>query len=871
MKHAYALDIKEILLQIKVDEKNGLSEHERETRLQKYGPNKLPEAPKPSIIQDFVDQLKNPIVLLLLGTSVIAGLTHRGVESALIISIVLFMAGIGVFLQKQSEKSLEKLKTLQSNTTTVLIDGKNTTVPTESIVPGDILVLNEGDKVAADARVIESRAGKIDEAPLTGESLPVSKHNKLLKEETALGDRINMVFSGTSVVAGTIKAVVISTGADTELGKITTYLNAQDTRLTPLQKELEHVGHILLISCLILVGIILLVLTVYHNESFIDSLLTTISLAIAIVPEGLSAVMTVTLALAVKEMVKKKVIVKKLLAAEGLGSITHIATDKTGTITEGRMHVVNIYLSEKLYKATDDTLKKDTNYKRLIDIIKFCNNNKGPTEQAMVAFLDKHGYSYELEGRMVEYIFNSDHKRMSVVRKHEGQMRLFSKGAPDILIPLCTTDITGNTSFTDNEKQKALKMAEHLASQGFRVLALADKVHNGTVDPEKRTETEDNLTFIGLVALMDPLRETVDETVTALKRAGVTPLMITGDHPAIARYIALEAGIITNEHTELVLTGNDLDDLFARSQLPDAQKTLQAARVFARVRPEHKVMIVEMYQQLGFRIAMTGDGVNDAAAIKRADVGIAMSNGMDVTRDISDVVITGAYDALIRAVAIGRTVKLRTQLYLQYLLSGNAVEVGVFLVAVFLNLPNPLTPVMLLIINLLTDALPAMAMAVEPEDPDITKRKVTKKTERIMSPQVMRGILIQGLTATAVISYVFYKFLPEGIEYAQTIVFTFFVFHESIRGFTARSFTKSVFQYGIFTNYLMNLAIPLSMGIWVVIVYLIPHVFNMVPLSPTILFELLLLSIIPAVIEEATKLVNRMLIKRKQHEHFDSI
>jgi Ca2+-transporting ATPase len=862
MKNFFSREIEEIFRHFQVDTTKGLSQEERAKRLESHGSNTLPQAPKPSLFSEFIDQLKNPIVILLLGTAIISLLTHHGFESLLIIGIVLFMAGVGVLLQRQSEKSLEKLKSLQTNSSTILSDGKHITVTTESIVPGDILILSEGDKIPADARVIETHDAKVDESTLTGESLPVSKHAHILKENTTLADQINMVFSGTAIVAGSLKAVVTATKEDTELGKITTYLNAQDVRLTPMQKELERVGNILLVTCLILVSVILVVLTFVHGNEFIDSLLTTISLAIAIVPEGLSAVMTVTLALAVKEMVKKKVIIKKLLAAEGLGSITHIATDKTGTITEGRMHVVQVYFQDTLIKVNEQTLQEHPHYERLINIIKFCNNNKGPTEQALVTFLDKNGYSYELEGRTVEYQFNSDDKRMSVGRTHNGRIHLFSKGAPDILIPLCSHDLHDSNEFTEEEKQKTLDMAATLASQGFRVLALADKEEHESFDPSKRHETETNLTFVGLVALIDPLRDTVKETVTSLKKAGVTPLMITGDHPAIAKYIATEAGIIVHPEKEIVLTGNDLDDLFGKIDFPEIKQKLLTARVFARVRPEHKVMIVELYQKEGYRIAMTGDGINDAAAIKRADVGIAMSNGMDVTKDISDVVITGTYDALIRAVSIGRTVKLRTQLYLQYLLSGNAVEVGIFLIAVSANLPNPLTPVLILVINILTDAMPAMAMAVEPEDPDITKRKVKKEVEGMISPQVVRGIAIQGITASLIIAYVFIKALPYGISFAQTIVFTFFVFHESLRGFTARSFTKSVFSYGFFSNKFMNIAVVMSLLVWVVIVYVVPHIFGMTPLSPVFLFELFLLSLIPPIIEEGTKGLNRFLLKR---------
>ncbi len=855
MIHAFSTSQEDILSHFHTQLNQGLSLPEREKRLLKHGTNTFPEPPKPSLLQHFIEQMKNPIVLLLIGTSIIAGITGEALESALIIGIVAFMAGVGVFLEKQSEKSLEKLKALQTATTTILVDGKNIQVPTESIVPGDILVLTEGDKVAADARIVQLSNLHVDESALTGESLPVKKVTDTLPLETPLADQKNMLFSGTSIITGSVKAVVIGTGIHTELGKITEYLNAQETRLTPMQAELERVGKFLLIVCLALVSLILLVLTL-RGQPFIESLLTTISLAIAIVPEGLSAVMTVTLALAVKEMVAKKVVVKKLLAAEGLGSITHIATDKTGTITEGRMSVVKVFLTDKLYEAHDNELIEDPEFERLVNIIKFCNNNKGPTEQALVSFLDHHGYSYELEGRMIEYQFTSDQKRMSVAREHKGHVRLFSKGAPDVLIPMCTKNLAGTEEFTEKEAKEALRIAEDLASQGFRVLALADKTHKGNLTEDSRDSAETDLTFIGLVALMDPLRSTVKETVHQLKQAGVTPLMITGDHPAIARYIAEEAGIIDTKK-DIVLTGSDLDTLFGKSALPESKQQLLHARVFARVRPEHKVMIVEMYQNLGFRIAMTGDGVNDAAAIKRADVGIAMSNGMDVTRDISDVVITGTYDALIRAVAIGRTVKLRSQLYLHYLLSGNACEVGIFLVTVLLGYSNPLSPIMLLTINVLTDAMPAMAMAVEPEDPDVTKKKVAKEVEHMISRTVIRGVAIQGIVGTALIAFVFIKALPYGLAYAETIAFTFFIFNEAFRGFTARSFTRSIFSYGIFSNKLMNIAVPLSIAVWAICVYFLSPFLGTVPLSFTAVVEVILLSLIPPVIEEMTKYYNR--------------
>jgi Ca2+-transporting ATPase len=355
--------------------------------------------------------------------------------------------------------------------------------------------------------------------------------------------------------------------------------------------------------------------------------------------------------------------------------------------------------------------------------------------------------------------------------------------------------------------------------------------------------------------LMDPLRETVKETVAGLKLAGVTPLMVTGDHPAIARYIATQAGIISSQE-ERVLSGDDLDKLLVQSMVPEFAEQLLDARVFARVRPEHKVLLVDFYQRRGFRVAMTGDGVNDAAAIKRADVGIAMSNGVGLTKDIADVIITGSYDALLRAVGIGRTVKLRTQLYLHYLLSGNSCQVGIFFIAIILNTPIPLTSAMLLLINIFTDAMPAMAMAVEPEDPQVLKGNAMA-TSRMLSPALLRGVVIQAIVSTVVLSMVFLFSLPLGVVWARTAVFTVYLFQKALRGFTARSFTRSVVQYGFLTNRLMNLAIPSVFGAWAVLSYGVPQFFGLMRLPWQTVAALFGVAMVMPVVEELTKLLNR--------------
>lgn len=857
----HALSTVKVLTTLKSDPKKGLNEKEREKRLAEYGQNVLPTPPSPSLFKQIIAQLVNPIVLLLLGTASIAAFTGKAFDSGLIFAIVIFMAGVGVFLERQSEKSLEKLKSLQASTTTVLIKGVPTIIPSEEVVPGDIIQLQDGETVPADARVVTASNIRTDEAALTGESLPVRKQEKKLSEKTPLAEQSNMIFAGTAVVEGAVTAIVVKTGQHTEVGKIANLINQSEQAETPLQQELEKIGKFLLYVTISSASVILVVFLL-RGQSVIDSLMTTSSLAIAFVPEGLSAVLTVTLALAVSEMVAKKVIVKRLLAAEGLGSVTHIATDKTGTITEGRMRVAKLYLSNKTFDVGDKDLKKHAAYERLMAIVRFCNNNKGPTEQALVGFLEDEGFSFELEGRRQEYRFTSDVKRMSVVHESAGEVMLLSKGAPDVLIPLCTTNIEGkNASFSAKAKSHALEVAEELASQGFRVLAVADKVYSGRGSNDNREAEETELCFVGLVALMDPLRPTVKETVDGLRAAGVTPLMITGDHPAIARYIALQAGIISDKK-EKVLTGNDLDKVLVRSVLPENEQQLLNARVFARVRPEHKVLLVDFYQQQGYRLAMTGDGVNDAAAIKKANVGIAMSNGVGLTKDIADVVITGSYDALLRAVAIGRTVKLRTQLYLHYLLSGNSCQVGIFFVAVLFNTPIPLTSAMLLLINIFTDAAPAMAMAVEPEDPAVIKGRANA-TSSILSPTLLRGIIVQALLSTALLSGVFFYFLPQGIEIARTAVFTIYLFQKALRGMTARSFTRSILEYGLTTNWMMNIALPTVFIAWWVMCYLFPQVFGMVSLQLSTVAALLGLALLLPIAEELTKKWNAVALQNK--------
>lgn len=867
LSSAFSRPVESLVAHLQINTTQGIAPQTRVGLLKKCGWNVLPVAKPPTLAEQLYIQLSNPLVVLLLLTTGMTIVTGEWLDAILIGGIVVSMAVFSVILERRSEHSLSLLKEMQQPTTTVLVEGKLRRLPSQEVVIGDVIVLHEGDVVPADARVIEADELALNEASLTGESTLVSKQIQPLAETAVLADQTNMVFSGTVVAEGKGKAVVVATGKLSEMGKIASYLEKTQVTPTPLQTELKIVSQTLFAATLIS-GVVATLVLLFRGETLLNALLTTTALAVSFVPEGLTAVMTVTLALAVQEMVRQKVIIKRLLAAEGLGAVTSIATDKTGTITEGRMKVSQIYVDDHLFRVDDPKLRKHQGYQRLLNVLRFCNNNKGSTEEALVNFLETHGYSFEMEERHEEYRFSSNTKRMSVVYPHRGQFFLFSKGAPDILIPLCVSQLgKPDKKFTDAHQRQALAQAEELASQGFRVLALAEReLGSKSTRKRDRKTDEQKLTFLGLIALIDPLRSTVVETVAGMKAAGIAPIMITGDHPAIAQYIAEQAGIIAPSKTQAdqssrVLTGADLDQLLPQVHQSHIRERILATQVFARVRPDHKVQLVELWQQSGRRTAMAGDGVNDAAALKRADVGIAMSNAVGLTKEVADVVITGSYDALLRAVAVGRTVKLRTQLYLHYLLSGNMAEVGLFIVALFMNLPLPMTPIILLVLNLFTDILPAMSMAVEPEDPTAIRRPPSGSMH-VFSPKVIRGIVIQAVVAVVVLSLIFIYLLPLGTEVARTAVFTTYVWKEVFRGFTARSFRRAVWQYGPFSNWLMNWALLAVIVGWGVIAYVVPSIFGLVVLPLECVIPLIVVSLIMPIVEELTKSLNRLYDER---------
>ncbi len=866
MKAHYQLDYQECATLVATDLVRGLSPAEAALRLDKYGRNEMQAAKKTSLFKLFLEQLANPIVIILLIAVGIASFTGKLFEATLIGSIVLFMAIIGVFLEKRAGDAVAKLKSLTVFQSTVIRDNQQIHIEAAEIVLGDIVHLVEGDRVPADCRIFAANELEIDESLLTGESLPVSKNTELIPDTTQLGDQSNMLFAGTFVLQGNVKAIVVKTAGTTELGQIAEKLAESEAKETPLQLQLKKLSKLLFFSTIILCSLILL-LAYLRGETFIDGLLQSLSLAIAFIPEGLTAVMTVVLGLGVKEMVTKQVIIKRLLAAEGLGSVSVLATDKTGTITTGKMTVEKLWVFDQFIDSKNFVPHNQLE-NLIVDVIRYCNNGKGATEQALIQFLDGIGVTFELEGRSKEHRFSSDIKRMSVIKEIEEQYFSYSKGAPDVLIPLCSHYVDHSTDkikpLDETLVRVFLQKVEEIASEGYRVLCLAYHPLDTTVDINDREQIEKDSVFLGLIALMDPLRPEVKDTIKKLKQAGILPVMITGDHPAIARTIALQAGIYTDTITARVLTGTDLDQYFSGTSSTITKTDVITCSVFARVTPHHKNLLIELFKQEGKLIAMAGDGINDAIAVSRANIGIAVANATDIIKEAADVVITGSYDALANAVEVGRLIMTRTRLYLHYLLSGNLCQVGVFVLALIFNLPFPLTAVSLLIINLLTDAAPAMAMAVERGNTSVMQVPPKPAREGILNKPIYTSIAVQGLVSSILLFIVFYLTLPEGLLYAQTATFTAYIFQKLLRGFTARSLTESVFTYGFFTNKLMLWSIVSGFVIWYCLVYVFNATFQMVALPTNTLLIIATSALIPPITEELFKYFFRRQRVQKQ-------
>lgn len=884
----------QVIDELKADDVNGLVAADVSRRQTQYGKNSLPEEERESVWQSLITAFKDPLALILTAAAIISGIVHisKGETSELqqsvwIMAIVVFMVLVGYFTDRSAGSELEKLKALQKTTAKVVRGGKQVEIEASELVPGDLIVLQQGDRVPADARVIRVSNGSVSEALLTGEPEAKEKSPAPLPAASELAHRDNMVFAGTYVESGNLTSIVTSTGLETELGKIWNELNEVEETETPLQKQLEQLGRMLMIGTLVVCVLVILIYVVFQNYNIIDALLVAVALAIAFIPEALGAIITIALALGVREMVTKRAIIRKLRAAEGLGSVSVVCTDKTGTITFGKMTATHIWtmdtdevgVEQQALKRYSDELS------RLIDVARFANNLSDPSEMALGQLAEMAGFTITPEdraSRIREYPFNSASKRMGVIHPDKIGAMFRSKGAPEILLERCTHILYQGAprEITPVDLARVRGQLAKFESQGYRVLAFAERDlgenHNNGSD-----FNEHGLTFVGLVALSDPARPEVLETVKLLKGAGITAKMITGDSPITALSIAKSVGIVPQSATrDAVIQGSDLqqwerevnaqpdEDLRAIvSRLPqDKIDRIAATHVYARVTPRDKVLIVQALQRAETLSAMVGDGVNDAAALKQADVGIAMSTGTDIAKDVSDVVLTGTYSAIAAAVQVGRTILYRTRLYTHALLSTNGAEVGLFIVAAVAGWAIPLTALQLLVINLLGDSWLSIALATEREEKDVMQKPPRPSNEPVITPYMWFSILVQSLFVTVLMAISFVVAgdyarsagldAETGLAVQRTAVFVMFMTQKILRSaFTARSLRFNLWQIGFFTNKWSLIAAVVTILIAFAAIYVIDVGMTAPPaeLLPTLIG----LGFLPPILEEVIKFVRQ--------------
>jgi Ca2+-transporting ATPase len=826
----------------------GLSPQEAEQRLAAIGANELKEEKRSSPFRIFIAQFNSLIIWILLAAGIISALLGETIDAVAILAIVVLNAVVGFYQEFSAERSIAALKKMTAPQAKVRRGGQVSMIPASGIVTGDILILDAGDIVAADARILSAASLKSIEAPLTGESDSVMKSPETLEHaDVQLGDRLNMVFMGTSIASGTAQAVVVATAMETELGHIAGLItDASSEEHTPLEKKLESFGRVLVWVTL---GIVLLLfgLGVLRKTDLLELFMSAVSLAVAAVPEGLPAVVTVALALGVVRMSRRRALIRKLPAVETLGSTTVICTDKTGTLTVGEMTVRSLHVDGKTYEVTGNGYGPEGEIRtdgrtisapppapllELASVLIGCNDAHlkeenglwsvvgDPTEGAMLAAGMKAGGSREImdneQPKVHEFPFDSDRKRSSVVRKQaNGSLRVYANGAPGVLLQRCTKLYTGAgiRDLTDGDKKELLLQTTAMAKQALRVLGSSFRdLGSGTVDGRTPDDVETDLVFVGLTGMYDPPRTEAKDAVEKCRGAGIRVVMITGDHPETAVAIAREIGIAAAD--DVAVSGIELE---AMSD-DELRKRVPVISVYARVTAEHKLRIIRAWKANDAVVAMTGDGVNDAPAIKGADIGIAMGKtGTEVTKQSSDMIITDDnFATIVSAVEEGRGIYDNIRKTLQYLLAGNTGELLLMTVCVIIGLPIPLLPIHLLWINLVTDGFPALALATDPIDPDVMKRKPRHRSEKITDKKFLGMMFFTGiLTAGTAFAVYAYMLQSSDVATARTYAFTVLVFEELLRSFGARSETKPVWKISLFSNIPLLGVVAVSVGLQV--------------------------------------------------------
>ncbi|HGH3086038.1 TPA: cation-translocating P-type ATPase, partial [Legionella pneumophila] len=798
---------------------------------------------------------------------------------------VILNAIIGFFLEYRADRAMLALQQMAAPKATVLRDGHAKVIAASDIVPGDILLFESGDLIAADARLFELSALKVNEAPLTGESIPVAKNLEVCAKETPLADRKNMVFTGTSIADGTGRALVVATGMQTEMGHIAKMLGEASRDETPLQKKLNQVGSRLLWLCFFII-IAIFGLGLLRNISLFSLFMSSVSLAVAAIPEGLPAVVTVALALGVQRMVRRAVLVRRLSAVETLGCLQVICTDKTGTLTVGEMTARKLVTASDVYsihgegynlsggftlQGQEINVSEDPLLQATLQAMVACNNasfeSQGgqvatvgdPTEVALLVAAAKGGlWRGELQTsypRIKELPFSSERKRMTVVCRQDHEHIAFVKGAPEVILERCTHILTktGIKKLTPNDKARMKQSCELMASEALRLLAFAKRQLEPAALEKEEEEIEHNLVFLGLIGLQDPPHASSKESISRCKKAGIKPVMITGDHPDTARAIAKELGIL--EAGDRLLTGNELENM------PEEEfnHCVKDIAVYARVTAEHKLKIVRAWKKQQMVVAMTGDGVNDAPALKEASVGIAMGKtGTAVTKEASDIIVMdNNFTSIVAGIEEGRTIYDNIAKTLAYLLAGNSGELLVVFIALLIGWPLPLLPIQLLWINLVTDGLPAIGLATDMSEPGILNRPPRATQKSMMDRAFFKRVTFVGcLKALVILSVFAYEYLiDKDLIQAQDAAFSVLVTAELLWAFGARSDTKNIWQVGLFSNLRLFFIVSISFSLQVLIHHIpvLRELFGIQPVSFTQCLVWILLGMVPLLVIEAQK------------------
>lgn len=878
----HTLDIEETAKRLETSLTEGLSSAQAKERLKQFGPNELESKGRKSILSMLLEQLSDFMVIILIAAAVISGLRGELTDAVIILLVVIINAVLGVIQENKAENALAALKKIAAPHAKVKRDGTIDVIPASGLVPGDLVVLETGDFVPADLRLIESSNLKIQEAALTGESVPVEKDTAALEDvEIPLGDRVNMAYTSSLVTYGRGSGIVVGTGMNTEIGKIAEMIQTEEEMKTPLQKKLEALGKTLAIAALAACAVIFLVGILYGKEIH-RMFLTSVSLAVAVIPEGLPAIVTIVLAIGVQRMAARNAIIRKLPSVETLGSATVICSDKTGTLTQNRMTVEKVYVDGRLVGLQElaGYDEQPRNIELLVTIGALCNDTKvrnengktvlvgDPTETALVDLGLKLKLSKEsLEQRFPrvdEIPFDSDRKLMTTIHSCDTGYRALTKGAPDELLKRCDRILHNGQvmELTQEIRDEILKANTDMASSALRVLGMAYKhMPSDTSPAAARNEAEKGLVFTGLVGMIDPPREEAKEAVRLCKRAGIKPVMITGDHKVTAAAIARQLGMLEAE--DEIMTGSELDNI------SDEELTQNIMRysVYARVSPEHKVRIVKAWQAHDEIVAMTGDGVNDAPALKRANIGAAMGVvGTDVAKEASDMVLTDDnFATVVAAVEEGRVIFSNILKSIQFLLSCNVGEILVLFIATMFNWEEPLLPIHILWVNLVTDSLPALALGVDPPEEGIMDRKPRSPKGRVFDKGMVSRIIYQGLMIGALTLAAFWLGhngssaaglgREEGIAAGRTMAFAVLALSQLVHAFNVRSNRYSIFKAGLFGNRSLVGAAALSTALQLGVILIPPlaRVFKVASLSAGEWITVLVLSLAPIPIVELAK------------------